>query len=113
MGYGLAFLPLYICEDLKLIEKHAKEAHLDVRASFPRFMGAAQMHDAVDSGAIDVARSAPRRCLAAWQKDKDTPAQIFAVSGLTSLPLVLLKQSAERTIHRRYQGRPTASPCRR
>ena len=24
MGYGLAFLPLYICEDLKLIEKHGK-----------------------------------------------------------------------------------------
>ena len=29
IGYGLAFLPIYICEDLKLVEKHAKEAHLD------------------------------------------------------------------------------------
>ena len=36
IGFGLAFLPLYICEDLKLIEKQAKAAHLDVKASFPR-----------------------------------------------------------------------------
>src|ERR1700677_777115 len=43
VGYGLAFLPVYICEDLKLIEKHGKEAHLDVKASYQRFAGAAPM----------------------------------------------------------------------
>ena len=90
MGFGLAFLPLYVCEDLKLIEKHAKDAHLDVKASFPRFMGAAQVQDAVISGAIDVGPFGTAPLLAAWQKGKDTPAQIVAVSGLTSLPLVLL-----------------------
>jgi hypothetical protein len=26
LGFGLAFLPAYICEDLKLIEKHGKES---------------------------------------------------------------------------------------
>jgi NitT/TauT family transport system substrate-binding protein len=90
MGFGLAFLPLYVCEDLKLIEKHAKEAHLDVKASFPRFMGAAQVQDAIVSGAIDVGPFGTAPLLAAWQKAKDTPSQIFAVSGLTSLPLELL-----------------------
>ena len=90
IGFGLAFLPVYVCEDLKLIEKHAKEAHLDVKASFPRFMGAAQLHDAVASGAVNVGPFGTAPLLAAWQTAKDTPAQIFAVSGLTSLPLVLL-----------------------
>jgi NitT/TauT family transport system substrate-binding protein len=90
IGFGLAFLPVYVCEDLKLIEKHAKDAHLDVKASFPRFMGAAQLQDAIVSGAIDVGPFGTAPLLAAWQKAKDTPAQIFAVSGLTSLPLVLL-----------------------
>jgi len=90
IGYGLAFLPIYICEDLKLIEKHAKEAHLDVKASFPRFTSAAQLQDAIASGAIDAGPFGTAPLLAVWQKAKDSPAQIFAVSGLTSLPLVLL-----------------------
>jgi NitT/TauT family transport system substrate-binding protein len=99
IGFGLAFLPIYVCEDLKLIEKHAKEVHVDVKASFPRFMSAAQLQDAVASGAIDVGPFGTAPLLAAWQKSKDTPAQIFAVSGLTSLPLVLLSnQPNERSI---------------
>src|ERR1700722_2256559 len=34
LGFGLAFLPVYICEDLKLVEKYGKESHLDVRVSY-------------------------------------------------------------------------------
>ena len=99
VGYGLAFLPLYICEDLKLIEKHAKESHLDVKASFPRFMGATQMQDAIGSGAIDMAPFGTAPLLAAWQKAKDTPKQIFAISGITTLPLTLLSnQPKEQSI---------------
>jgi len=90
IGFGLAFLPIYICQDLKLIEKHAKEAHLDVKASYQRFMSAASMRDAIASGAIDMAPFGTAPLLAAWEKGKDTAGQILAVSGVTSLPLVLL-----------------------
>ncbi len=91
IGYGLAFLPLYICEDLKLIEKHAKEAHLDVKASYQRFTGRGRRcRTRIGSGAIDMGPFGTAPLLAAWQKAKDTPQQIFAVSGITSLPLVLL-----------------------
>jgi len=90
IGYGLAFLPVYICEDLKLIDKYAKDAHLDVRARFERFTAAAQVRDALASGAIDVGPFGTVPLLAAWDQAKDTPNRIFAVSGLTSLPLVLL-----------------------
>ncbi len=90
IGFGLAFLPLYICEDLKLIEKHAKVAHLDVKASFPRLMGAAQVRDAIASGAIDVGPFGTAPLLTAWDAAKDGPNRIFAVSGVTSLPLTLL-----------------------
>src|SRR5580658_7298827 len=31
IGFGLAFLPTYICEDAKLVEKYGKEAHLDLK----------------------------------------------------------------------------------
>jgi NitT/TauT family transport system substrate-binding protein len=90
LGFGLAFLPVYICEDLKLIEKHAKAAGLDVKADFPRFMGAAQMQAALASGTIDMGPFGTAPLLAAWDKTKDTPSQVLAVSGITSLPLVLL-----------------------
>jgi NitT/TauT family transport system substrate-binding protein len=99
VGFGLAFLPIYICEDLKLVEKHAKAAGLDVKADFPRFMGAAQVQDAVASGAIDMGPYGIAPLLAAWQNAKDTPGQILAVSGVTSLPLVLLSnQPNEQTL---------------
>jgi NitT/TauT family transport system substrate-binding protein len=95
IGYGLAFLPIYICQDLKLIEKHAKEAHLDVKASFERFMGPAPLRDAIASGAIELAPYGTAPLLAAWEKGKATPREILAVSGITSLPLVLLSNQPD------------------
>jgi NitT/TauT family transport system substrate-binding protein len=99
VGYGLAFLPVYICEDLKLIEKYAKAARLDVRPRFERLMGAAQVQDAIASGSIDIGPFGTAPLLMAWEKAKDTPNQIFAVSGMTSLPLTLLgNQPREQSI---------------
>lgn len=95
IGYGLAFLPLYICEDLKLVEKYAKAAQLDIKASFPRLNGAAQVRSALASGAIDVGPFGAAPLLAAWEKTKGTPQQIFAVSGITSLPLTLLSNQPD------------------
>jgi NitT/TauT family transport system substrate-binding protein len=86
LGFGLAFLPAYICEDLKLVEKHGKESHLELRVSYQRFLGAAPLQEALASGAIDLAPFGAAPLLAAWEKAKDTPRQIFAVSGLTTLP---------------------------
>jgi len=90
IGFGLAFLPLYVCEDLKLIEKQAQAEHLEVKASFPRLMSARQAQAEIASGAIDIAPFGAAPLLAAWDKAQGTPQQIFAVSGLASLPLVLL-----------------------
>jgi NitT/TauT family transport system substrate-binding protein len=90
LGFGLAFLPLYICQDLKLVEKRAKELHLDVKASYQRFVGAGPMQDAIASGAIDMGPYGTAPLLAAWEKAKDSPQQILAVSGITTMPLTLV-----------------------
>jgi NitT/TauT family transport system substrate-binding protein len=95
IGYGLAFLPFYICEDLKLVEKYAKAAQLDVKVSFPRLNGAAQVRSALASGAIDMGPFGTAPLLAAWDKARGTPQQIFAVSGITSLPLTLLSNQPD------------------
>jgi NitT/TauT family transport system substrate-binding protein len=90
LGFGLAFLPVYICEDLKLVEKRAKELHLDVKANYQRFLGSGPMQDAIASGAIDMGPYGTAPLLAAWEKAKDTPQQILAVSGITTMPLTLV-----------------------
>lgn len=95
IGYGLAFLPLYICEDLKLVDKYAKAAQLDIKVSFPRLNGAAQVRSALASGAIDIGPFGIAPLLAAWDKTKGTPQQMFAVSGITSLPLTLLSSRSD------------------
>ncbi len=95
IGFGLAFLPIYICEDLKLIEKHAREEHLDVKTSFQRFMGPGPLRDAVASGQIELSPYGTAPLLAAWEKAKNARKQILAVSGITSLPLVLLSNQPD------------------
>ena len=86
----MAFLPIYVCQDLKLIEKHAKVLHLDVKVSYQRFLGAGPVQIALGSGEIDIGPFGTAPLLAAWEKSKDTPQQILAVSGLTTLPLTLI-----------------------
>jgi NitT/TauT family transport system substrate-binding protein len=90
IGFGLAFLPTYICEDLKLVEKAAKTLHVDAKADYQRLSSANAMQDAVGSGTIDMAPFGTAPLLAAWAQAKDTPRQILAVSGITTLPLTLL-----------------------
>jgi NitT/TauT family transport system substrate-binding protein len=99
LGYGFAFLPIYVCEDLKLIEKHAKAAHLDVAAKFHHFTDSGELHAALVSGQVDMAPFGPAPLLAGALRAKETGRQIVAVSGVTSLPLTLLSnQTDERTI---------------
>jgi len=99
IGFGLAFLPVYLCQDLKLIEKHGKAVHLDLKPSYQRFFGAGPLQDAIGAGTIDMGPFGTAPLLVAWEKASGTPRQIVAVSGITTLPLVLLSnQPNVRTI---------------
>ena len=91
IGFGLAFLPVYICEDLKLVEKYAKAQHLDVKASYP-----ALPRRRPDAGRARLRR---HRHGAVWHRavarrvgagQRTAPQQIVAVSGITTMPLTLL-----------------------
>jgi NitT/TauT family transport system substrate-binding protein len=99
LGYGFAFLPLYVCEDLKLVEKQAKAAHLDVTAKFQHIANAGELHAALAAGQIDMAPFGTAPLLADAVAAKPARGQIVAVSGITSLPLTLLtNQANERSI---------------
>ena len=95
LGYGFAFLPLYVCEDLKLVEKQAKAAHLDVAAKFQHFASGGELHAALAAGQIDIAPFGTAPLLAGALGAKEAGRQIVAVSGITSLPLTLLSNQAD------------------
>jgi NitT/TauT family transport system substrate-binding protein len=84
-----------LCEDLKLIEKHGRDAHLDLRVSYQRFFGAGPLQQAIAAGGIDMGPFGVAPLLAAWAKTKDSPHGILAVSGITTLPLMLLSNRAK------------------
>jgi NitT/TauT family transport system substrate-binding protein len=99
LGYGFAFLPLYVCEDLKLVEKQAKAAHLDIAAKFAHFASAGELHAALTVRQIDIAPFGTAPLLAGAVAAKESDRQIVGVSGITSLPLTLLtNQADERSI---------------
>ena len=90
VGFGLAFLPTYLMDELKLVEKHARAAGLDVTTTYRRFSGSGPMQDAILSGNIDMGPLGIPTLLIASEKARGTPLQPFAIAGVTTLPLVLL-----------------------
>jgi NitT/TauT family transport system substrate-binding protein len=95
LGYGFAFLPLYVCEDLKLVEKQAKAAHFEAGAKFQHFANSVELHAALAAGQLDMVPFGTAPLLAGALEAKEAAGQIVAVSGITSLPLTLLTNRAD------------------
>lgn len=95
MGNGLAFLPIYIATDLKLFEKHAKAEGLAIRPVFHRVSDSAAMQNALLSGKVDVAPFGVSAFLLTREKTSGTPQETLALSGLTTMPLVLVSNRAD------------------
>lgn len=86
VGHGIGFLPLYIAQDLKLLEKHAKAAGIMSRVAIERYSTAAPLQQAMAKGEV----AAGAYGLSTFLMARDTPKEMVAISGLTTLPLVLL-----------------------
>ena len=95
IGFGVGFLPMFIADEMKLVEKHAKAAGLDVTASYRRFSGSSAMQDAVLSGSVDVGVYGVAAMLIAWDKARNSPQQIFGIAGVNSSPLVLVSNKLD------------------
>jgi NitT/TauT family transport system substrate-binding protein len=90
IGFGIGFLPMFIADELDLVEKHAAAAGLNVKATYQRFSGSAAMQDAVLSGSVDMGVYGVPAVLIAWDKARNSPQQIFGIAGVNSSPLVLV-----------------------
>jgi NitT/TauT family transport system substrate-binding protein len=90
IGFGIGFLPMFIADEMHLVEKHAKAAGLDVKAVYQRFSGSAAMQDAVLSGSVDMGVYGVPAMLIAWDKARNSPQQVFGIAGVNASPLVLV-----------------------
>jgi NitT/TauT family transport system substrate-binding protein len=95
IGFGVGFLPMFIANEMKLVQKHAAAAGLDVTPSYIRFSGSSAMQDAVLSGAVDMGVYGVAAMLIAWDKARGTGQQVFGIAGVNSTPLVLVTNKAD------------------
>jgi NitT/TauT family transport system substrate-binding protein len=91
VGHGIGFLPLFLANDMKLFEKHAKAAGLNGRILIQRFYSSAALHQALEKGNL----AAGTYGLSAFLQAREAPKQMVAISGVTTLPMVLLTSRAD------------------
>jgi NitT/TauT family transport system substrate-binding protein len=90
-GYGILYLPLFVMEELKILEKRAKAAGLgDVKVTWRTFDGGNIINDAMLSGALDIAAIGVPGFLTLWAKAKGNPRlEILGISGMSATSLYL------------------------
>lgn len=85
--YGLAYLPMIVMEEQRLIEKHARKAGLgEIKVSWPTFGSGSTTNDALISGAIDFSSSGVAPSAVLWGK---TRGEFKGVAAINSLPMLL------------------------
>lgn len=89
-GFGIQYLPLYVMENQKLLEKQARIAGVaDLKVTYRRFSGGAALNDAVLSGATDLAEGGVGPFAILWDKTKGN-LNIKALTAMGDVPMVLL-----------------------
>src|SRR5438874_11495832 len=90
-GFGMHYLPLYVMEHERLIEKHAAAAGLgDVKVNWSTIDGGNVINDAMLAGALDVASIGVPGFLNLWDKARGKPGvEIVGLSRFGSGSLYL------------------------
>ena len=90
VGHGIGFLPLFIAQDLGLFDKHAKANGLNGKLVVRRYQTAAPMRQALAKGEIAAGAYGVPAFLMARDATRQTAQELQAISGVTTLPLVLV-----------------------
>ena len=86
---GLGYLQLYVTEDQKLIEKHAKAAGLgDIKVTYLPLGSPSTINDAILSGSADIAGTGVPPFLLMWDKTFSSQ-KVKALTALNAQPAFL------------------------
>src|SRR5689334_4331825 len=88
-GFGILYLPLFIMEDQKLLEKHAAQAGLgEVKTSWPIVDGGNLINDAMMTGNLDFAGIGAPGFITLWAKARGIAnLEVTGISGLSATSL--------------------------
>ena len=88
--FGIGYMQYMVMQELKLIEKHAKAAGLDITTEWATFRSSDVMNDALISGSVDFVSLGVPGIITIWSKTKGTAIEVKGVLGLNVAPLMLL-----------------------
>lgn len=87
--FGIAYLPLIVAKENRLIEKHSVALGLpETKVEWLRLSGAAAMNDALISGSLDFATAGVAPAILTWDKTRGKT-DIVLIAPLGSMPNVL------------------------
>ncbi|MBX5227390.1 ABC transporter substrate-binding protein [Rhizobium sp. NLR22b] len=87
--FGISYLTLDVIRDQKLIEKHGKEAGLDIAVEWATVSGATAMNEALLSDNLDIAAAGVPPALTTWDRTKGRQ-DVKLVAALGAQPNYLL-----------------------
>lgn len=87
--FGVVYLLLNIAKDQQLIEKHGKEAGIDIDVEFLQLSGGSAVNDALLSGSIDVAGAGVGPMFTIWDRTQGGQ-NVKAVASLGNFPNYLV-----------------------
>ena len=87
--FGIAYLILDVVREQGLIEKHGKQAGLEINVQWTQVSGATAMNDALLTGNLDVVSAGVPPALVLWDRTKDKQ-NVKLVAALGSLPNYLI-----------------------
>jgi NitT/TauT family transport system substrate-binding protein len=90
--FGVVYLLLNVAQDQQLIEKHGKQAGVDIKVEFVRLSGAGAVNDALLSGQIDIAGAGVGPLLTIWDRTKDRH-NVKGVASLGNFPYYLVSNN--------------------
>src|SRR3954464_15786203 len=88
--FGVGYMQYMVMQELKLVEKHAKAAGLDITTEWATFRSSDVMNDALISGSVDFVSLGIPGIVTIWSKTKGTANEVRAASGLNVSPLIML-----------------------
>jgi NitT/TauT family transport system substrate-binding protein len=90
-GFGMHYLPLYVMERERLVEKHAAARQLgEIRISWPIIDGGNVINDAMLAGVLDIATIGVPGFLTLWDRAKGKPGiEILGLAAIGSGSLYL------------------------
>lgn len=88
--FGVGYMQYMVMQELKLVEKHAKAAGLDITTEWATFRSSDVMNDALISGSVDFVSLGIPGIITIYSKTKGTANEVKGVLGLNASPLMLL-----------------------